>query len=64
LKVSFGWDGAYGIHFWIDPKEKIVRIMTVKTDNSNRQLDRNFESAVMQAIVEQQFRLQTLIGHL
>jgi CubicO group peptidase (beta-lactamase class C family) len=21
---SFGWDGAFGTHFWVDPKEKIV----------------------------------------
>ncbi len=49
---SFGWDGAFGTHFWIDRKEKIVGIMMIQTDNSNRQLDRDFESAVMQAIVE------------
>ena len=51
-KGSFGWDGAFGTHFWIDPKEKIVGIMMIQTDNSNRQLDRDFESAVMQAVVE------------
>ncbi len=49
---SFGWDGAFGTHFWIDPKEKIVGIMMIQTANSNRQLDRDFESAVMQAIVD------------
>jgi CubicO group peptidase (beta-lactamase class C family) len=55
LRVSngtFGWDGAYGTHFWIDPKEKIVGILMIQTDNPNRQLDRDFESAVMQAIVD------------
>jgi CubicO group peptidase (beta-lactamase class C family) len=49
---SFGWDGAYGTHFWVDPKEKIAGIMMIQTDNSDRQLDRDFESAVMQSIVE------------
>jgi CubicO group peptidase (beta-lactamase class C family) len=49
---SFGWDGAYGTHFWVDPKEKIVGILMVQTDNPDRQLDRDFENAVMQAIVE------------
>ena len=49
---SYGWDGAYGTHFWIDPKEKIVGIMMIQTTNSNRQLDRDFENAVMQAIIE------------
>jgi CubicO group peptidase (beta-lactamase class C family) len=49
---SFGWDGAFGTHFWVDPKEKVVGVLMVQTDNPNRQLDRDFENAVMQAIVE------------
>lgn len=49
---SFGWDGAFGTHFWVDPKEKIVGVMMIQTDNPNRQLDRDFENAVMQAVVE------------
>jgi CubicO group peptidase (beta-lactamase class C family) len=49
---SYGWDGAYGTHFWVDPKEKIVGIMMIQTDNPDRQLDRDFESAVMQAIID------------
>ena len=51
-KGSYGWDGAFGTHFWIDPVEKIVGVMMIQTDNSVRQLDRDFESAVFQAIVE------------
>lgn len=49
---SFGWDGAYGTHFWVDPKENLVGIMMIQTDNPDRQLDRDLENAVMQAIVE------------
>lgn len=49
---SFGWDGAYGTHFWVDPKEQLACIMMIQTDNPDRQLDRDFENAVMQAIVE------------
>ena len=49
---TFGWDGAYGTHFWVDPKEKIVGVMMIQVDNSTRQLDRDFENAVMQAIVD------------
>ena len=49
---SYGWDGAFGTHFWVDPKEKMVGVMMIQTDNPDRQLDRDFESAVMQAIVE------------
>src|ERR1700722_5748039 len=51
-KGSFGWDGAYGTHFWVDPKEKLIGVMMIQTDNPDRQVDRDFESAVMQAIVE------------
>jgi CubicO group peptidase (beta-lactamase class C family) len=49
---SYGWDGAFGTHFWVDPKEKIVGILMVQTNNPNRELDRDFENAVMQAVVE------------
>lgn len=49
---SYGWDGAYGTHFWVDPIEKLVGILMIQTDNPNRQLDRDFENAVMQAIVD------------
>jgi CubicO group peptidase (beta-lactamase class C family) len=49
---SFGWDGAYGTHFWVDPKEKVVGILMIQTNNPNRELDRDFENALMQAMVE------------
>jgi CubicO group peptidase (beta-lactamase class C family) len=49
---SYGWDGAFGTHFWVDPKEKVVGILMIQTNNPNRELDRDFENAVMQAIVE------------
>ena len=49
---SFGWDGAFGTHFWVDPKEKIVGILMIQTSNPNRETDRDFENAVMQSIVE------------
>jgi CubicO group peptidase (beta-lactamase class C family) len=47
---SYGWDGAFGTHFWIDPKEKVVGILMVQT--SSQELMRDFENAVMQAMVE------------
>jgi CubicO group peptidase (beta-lactamase class C family) len=49
---SYGWDGYYGTYFWVDPKEKVVAILMIQTDNFNRQLERDFENAVMQSIVE------------
>jgi CubicO group peptidase (beta-lactamase class C family) len=47
---SYGWGGAHGTYFWVDPKEKIVAILMVQT--SNREVVRDFEQAVMQAIVD------------
>jgi len=49
---SYGWDGAFGTHFWVDPKEKVVGILMIQTNNPNRELDRDFENGVMQAMVE------------
>ena len=46
---SFGWSGAYGTHFWIDPKEKIVAVLMAQTPNTEIRGD--FENAVMYALV-------------
>ena len=46
---SFGWSGAYGTHFWIDPKEKIVAVLMTQT--SNNEIRGDFENAVMYALV-------------
>ena len=47
---TFGWSGAYGTHFWIDPKEDIVAVMMIQTPI--REMRPEFENAVMQAIVK------------
>ncbi len=47
---SFGWDGAYGTLFWVNPKEKMVELLMIQTQD--QVLQRDFESAVMQAIIE------------
>jgi CubicO group peptidase (beta-lactamase class C family) len=49
---SFGWDGAYGTHFWVDPKEKIVGLFMVQAAGPNRSMNPDFENAVMQALME------------
>jgi CubicO group peptidase (beta-lactamase class C family) len=46
---SFGWSGAYGTHFWIDPKEKIVGVLMTQTPN--QEIRGDFENAVMHALV-------------
>jgi CubicO group peptidase (beta-lactamase class C family) len=47
---SFGWDGAFGTHFWVDRKEKLVGLMMIQ--ESVGAMTRDFENAVMQAIVD------------
>jgi CubicO group peptidase (beta-lactamase class C family) len=47
---SFGWSGAYGTHFFVDPVEQVVAVLMVQT--SNQEVNRDFEDMVMQAVVE------------
>ena len=47
---SFGWDGAFGTHFWVDRKEQLTGLLMVQ--QPVEPLKRDFENAVMQAIVE------------
>jgi CubicO group peptidase (beta-lactamase class C family) len=46
---SFGWSGAFGTHFWVDRKEKLIAIALTQT--SNQEFLRDFENTVMQAVV-------------
>ena len=48
-KGSFGWSGAFGTHFWVDRKEKLIAITMTQT--SNREFLSDFENMVMQAVV-------------
>ena len=48
---SFGWDGAFGTHFWVDPKEQIAGILMIQR-SVNAALNRDFENAVMQAVID------------
>jgi CubicO group peptidase (beta-lactamase class C family) len=47
---SFGWSGAYGTHFWADPKKNLVGILMAQTPN--RTFSADFENAVLQAVIE------------
>jgi CubicO group peptidase (beta-lactamase class C family) len=46
---TFGWSGAYGTHFFVDPQERIVGILMTQTPDQQVRLD--FENAIMHAIV-------------
>lgn len=47
---SFGWSGAYGTHFWVDPAKKLVAVMMLQTPGQSR--TEEFETAVMQALAD------------
>jgi len=49
-KGSFGWDGLYGTQMWIQPKEQMVTIIMLQEQIA--QVQRDFENAVMQAIID------------
>lgn len=49
---SFGWDGAYCTFFWVDPKEKLVTIFMTQSRPFSQEPSRDFENAVMQAIID------------
>ena len=47
---TFGWSGAYGTHFFVDPREQLVGVFMVQT--SNQEVNREFEDLVAQSIVD------------
>ncbi len=47
---TFGWSGAQGTHFFVDPKERLVAVLMVQT--SIQELMRDFEEMVAQSIAD------------
>ncbi len=47
---SFGWSGAFGTTFWVDPGEEMTAILMVQTPGGPWRAD--FQNAVIQAIVD------------
>ena len=47
---SFGWSGAFGTTYWVDPQEELTAILMVQTPGGPLRAD--FQNAVMQAIVD------------
>ena len=53
-KGSFGWSGAFNTHFFIDRKREIIGIFMTQVANLEQrgEIRNDFETAVMQALVE------------
>jgi CubicO group peptidase (beta-lactamase class C family) len=47
---TFGWTGAQGTHFFVDPHEELVGVLMVQT--SNGEIQREFEDLVAQSVVD------------
>jgi CubicO group peptidase (beta-lactamase class C family) len=47
---TFGWSGAQGTHFFVDPKEELVGVLMVQT--SIGEVQREFEDLVAQSVVD------------
>jgi CubicO group peptidase (beta-lactamase class C family) len=47
---TYGWTGAQGTHFFVDPKEQLVGVLMVQT--SNQETIRDFEDLVAQSIAD------------
>jgi CubicO group peptidase (beta-lactamase class C family) len=46
---SFGWSGAFGTHFWVDRKEKLVAIDDANVES---RVSERLQNMVMQAVVD------------
>jgi len=50
---TYGWSGAWGTHFWVDPTQKLVAIFMANettTGGAGAVSARDFETAVMQSL--------------
>ena len=55
-KGSFGWSGAYGSHFWIDPKDNVAAVFMKNATldgGAGNQSSRHFEVAVRNAFIKE-----------
>jgi len=49
---SFGWGGAYGSNYWVDPKERLVGVFMIQQLPNSSDVGGKFPTLVYQALVE------------
>jgi CubicO group peptidase (beta-lactamase class C family) len=49
---SFGWGGAYGSGYWVDPKEHLVLVFMIQQLPNSSEVGAKFPTLVYQALVE------------
>jgi CubicO group peptidase (beta-lactamase class C family) len=48
---EYGWSGAYGTYFWIDPREQLIGVLMLQLDPGNGRYAWLFQSLAYQALV-------------
>ena len=46
----YGWGGAYGTHFWVDPENKVTAVCLIAREGGGSDIARQFERDVMAAL--------------
>jgi CubicO group peptidase (beta-lactamase class C family) len=49
---SFGWGGAYGTHYRVDPEERLVSVLMVQLLPNSTDLREKFTASIYQALVD------------
>lgn len=49
---NFGWGGAAGTHFWVDPKEELIGLFMVQNMKLDARIQKQFQNLVYQALVD------------
>jgi len=50
---EYGWGGAYGTYFWVDPKEQMIGILMIQLNPyAHLNIRPEFQNAVTQAIID------------
>ena len=47
---TFGWGGAFGTNYWVDPKEKITAQIYTQIWGKRHNVDEQFKALVYQAL--------------
>jgi CubicO group peptidase (beta-lactamase class C family) len=49
---SWGWGGAYGTYYHVDPKERLVTVMMIQLLPNTTDLADKFKASIYQALLD------------
>jgi CubicO group peptidase (beta-lactamase class C family) len=50
---SYGWSGAFGTLFWVDPQKQLTAVLMFQLQSNYADIRSNFETTVMQALLRE-----------